>query len=321
MASQNPLIDMYYALAKAKRVLVIGDGKPDGDSMGSSTALYGWLKREGKDVKLFMSVPSPKAFLFLDYVHDFSMDERVFDETWDVVVSLDASAPGAGGFEKLQPHLKPGHLFINVDHHVTNTKFGHLNVVMTDACSTCEIVYRFFEDNHIALDDKMATSLLTGLCTDTSHFTNAGTNVKGIEAAGVCTASGARHADILKHLVSNKTVDGLKLWGLALSRLHENPTYDMTCTFFTLKDIEGVPGGDEAVEGVSNFLNAVCGEADTILVLREKPDATVKGSMRSHTRDVSEVAKKFGGGGHKKAAGFTLPGHIELKNGVAVIVK
>lgn len=321
MAEQNLLKDMYRALSQAKRVLVIGDGKPDGDSMGSSTALYGWLKREGKDVKLFMSVPSPKAFLFLDHVQDFSMDAALFDQDWDVVVSLDASAPGAGGFEALQPRLKAGHVFINVDHHVTNTKFGHLNVVMTDACSTCEIVYRFFEENRITLDDKMATSLLTGLCTDTSHFTNAATNPKGIEAAGVCTASGARHADILKHLVSNKTVDGLKLWGLALSRLHHNPTFDMTATYFTLKDIEGVPGGDEAVEGVSNFLNAVCGEADTILVLREKADATVKGSMRSHTRDVSEVAKTYGGGGHKKAAGFTIPGHIELKNGVAEVVK
>jgi phosphoesterase RecJ-like protein len=319
MASQNPLIDMYNALSKAKRVLVIGDGKPDGDSMGSSTALYGWLKREGKDVKLFMSVPSPKVFLFLDHVHDFTQDESVFDENWDVVVSLDASAPGAGGFEKLQPRLKPGHMFFNVDHHVTNTKFGQVNIVMVEACSTCEIVYRFFEDNCIALDDKMATSIMTGLCTDTSHFSNAGTNVKGIEAAGVCTAAGARHNDILKHLVLNKTVDGLKLWGAALSRLHHNPEFDMTATYFTLKDIEGVPGGDEAVEGVSNFLNLVCGEADTVLVLREKADKTVKGSMRSHSRDVSEVAKKLGGGGHKKAAGFTLPGHITLKNGVAVI--
>src|SRR6185369_1110939 len=105
MAAQNPLKDVYKALNEAKRVLVIGDGKPDGDSMGSSTALYGWLKREGKDAKLFMSVPSPKNFLFLDHVHEFTSDPTVFDEQWDVVVSLDASAPGAGGFETLQPRL------------------------------------------------------------------------------------------------------------------------------------------------------------------------------------------------------------------------
>jgi len=320
MAAQNPLKDVYKALSQAKRVLVIGDGKPDGDSMGSSTALYGWLKREGKEVKLFMSVPSPKNFLFLDHVHEFTSDPSVFDEQWDVVVSLDASAPGAGGFETLQPRLKPGHVFINLDHHVTNTKFGHINVVMVEACSTCEVVYRFFEDNNIALDDKIATSLMTGLCTDTSHFTNAGTNIKGIEAAGVCTAAGARHADILHHLVLNKSVAGLRLWGLALSRLQYDPKLDLTVTYLLLKDLEGLPGADEMVEGVSNFLNAVCVESDTVMVLREKADGTVKGSIRSLTKDISILAQSLGGGGHKKAAGFSQKGHIEVQNNLPVIV-
>jgi len=321
MAAQNPLKDVHKALSQAKRVLVIGDGKPDGDSMGSSTALYGWLKREGKHAKLFMSVPSPKNFLFLDHVHDFTSDENLFDQDWDVVVSLDASAPGAGGFEKLQPRLKPGHIFINLDHHVTNTKFGHLNVVMVEASSTCEVVYRFFEDNGIALDDKMATSLMTGLCTDTSHFTNPATNPKAIEAAAMCTSAGARHADILRHLVLNKSVAGLRLWGSALSRLQYDPKLDLTVTYLLLKDLEGLPGADEMVEGVSNFLNAVCVEADTVMVLREKSDGTVKGSIRSLTKDISILAQSFGGGGHKKAAGFSQKGHIEVQNNLPVIVQ
>ncbi|MEI7512523.1 MAG: DHH family phosphoesterase [Candidatus Uhrbacteria bacterium] len=320
MASQNPLKDVYTTLLHAKRVLVIGDGKPDGDSMGSSTALYSWLKSEEKEVKLFMSVSSPKNFLFLDHVHEFTQDPLVFDEPWDAVVSLDASAPGAGGFEDLQPRLKPGHVFINLDHHVTNTKFGHINVVMTDACSTCEVVYRFFEDNNIPLNDKMATSLLTGLCTDTSHFTNSGTNVKGIEAAGACTAAGARHADILRHLIINKSVAGLRLWGLALSRLQYDPKLDLTVTYLLQKDLDGLPGADESVEGVSNFLNAVCSESDTIMVLREKSDGTVKGSIRSLTKDISVLAQSFGGGGHKKAAGFSQKGHIVIMNNLPVIV-
>ncbi|MEK7473350.1 MAG: DHH family phosphoesterase [Patescibacteria group bacterium] len=315
MADISSLKIMFDALQKAKRVLVIGDGKPDGDSMGSSTALYGWLKREGKDAKLFMAVPTPKAFLFLDHVHEFTMDPSLFDEDWDVVVSLDANMPGAGGFADLQPRLKPGHVFINVDHHVTNTKFGHVNIVMVEACSTCEVVYRFFEENGIELDDRIATSLLTGLCTDTSHFSNAGTNVKGIEAAGVCAANGARHADILRYLVQNKSVSALKLWGLALERLVFNPGYDAAVTYFTRTDLDGTPGADEAVEGISNFLNATCGGADVILVLREKPDGTIKGSMRSLTRDISGFCKAFGGGGHKQAAGFTVKGKIGTENG------
>ncbi len=315
------LIQMFDALRSAKRVLVIGDGKPDGDSMGSSTALYHWLKREGKDVTLFMAVATPSNFLFLDNVHDFITDPSVFDQKYDVVVSLDASEPGAGGFKDLMPRLPAGHLFVNIDHHVTNTQFGHLNIVITDASSTCEVVYRFFESNHISLDDRMATSLMTGLLTDTSHFSNAATNARAIKAAGACAAAGARHTDILKHLVKNKSVASLRLWGLALARLQFDPEYDMTMTYFKASDLEGIPGADEAIQGVSNFLSAVCADTDAFMVLTEKPDGTVKGSIRSMTRDISKLAQSLGGGGHKKAAGFMIKGYIEEKDGKAHIVK
>ncbi len=311
---------LFDALQMAKRVLVIGDGKPDGDSMGSSTALYNWLKREGKDATLFMSVATPKNFLFLDGVRDFTTDPTVFDQAYDVVVSLDASEPGAGGFKDLTPRLPAGYLFANLDHHVTNTNFGHLNLVLTTASSTCEVVYRFFEANKVKLDHRMATSLLTGLCTDTSHFTNPATNAKAIEAAAVCSASGARFTDILKYLVKNKSVMGLRLWGVGLSRLKYDKERDLTVTYFLLKDLEKIPGADEAIEGVSNFLNAVCADADTFMVLREKADGTVKGSIRSISRDISILAQSLGGGGHKKAAGFSQKGHIEVKDGLPVIV-
>jgi phosphoesterase RecJ-like protein len=329
MNDSQSLKAMYDALRKAERVLVIGDGKPDGDSIGSSTALYDWLKHEGKDVALFMSVPVPKSFFFLDHANDFTMDAGLFDKEWDVVVSLDASEPSAGGFDSYFDRSRgtacraptgSEPMFINVDHHVTNIKFGHLNVVMPDACSTCEIVYRFFEKNHLKINDRIATSLLTGLCTDTSHFTNAATNTMGLDAAAACTAHGARHADILRHLVQNKTVPALKLWGLALERLAHDPELDGTVTYFTRKDLDDIPGADEAVEGVSNFLNATCGGSDTFMVLCEKRDGTVKASLRSLTRDVSEIAKTHGGGGHKKAAGFSVKGRIDVKNGQVMIV-
>lgn len=317
---QTQLTQMFNALSAAKRVLVIGDGKPDGDSMGASTAIYNWLKREGKDTTLFMNVIVPKNFLYLDGVRDFTSDETVFDQTWDVVISLDASAAGAGGFETLQPRLPAGHLFINVDHHVTNTKFGHLNVVDTNSSSTCELVYRFFETNRIMIDHRMATSILTGLLTDTSYFSNSATNAKALEAAGACAAAGARHGDIFRHVVKNKTVSGLRLWGLALSRLAHDPELDMAVTYFKLEDLAEVAEGDGAVEGVSNFLCAVCGGAEAFLVLKETKEGTVKGSMRSLGRDVSLIAQKHGGGGHKRAAGFMVKGHIEVKDGIPKIV-
>jgi phosphoesterase RecJ-like protein len=125
--------------------------------------------------------------------------------------------------------------------------------------------------------------------------------------------------DILKNLVRNKSVASLKIWGKALERLRHVPEYDMAITWFKADDLEG-PGSDEAVEGVSNFLSSACSGADTMLVLREKNDGLVKGSMRSIKRDISRLAQQLGGGGHKRASGFAVKGKIEVIDGIPRIV-
>ncbi len=316
-----PFREFHETLANAKRILVVGDGRPDGDSLGSSTALYLWLKREGKVTRLFCITPVQAGFTFLDGIAEQTNDPATFDEPWDVVVTLDTGSLKHCGIDEHLKRIPTKHTIVDIDHHNTNELFGDLNLVDTTACSTCEVVYRFFEANAVRIDDRMATSLLTGLCTDTSNFSNSATNVKGMEAASVCVAAGARHTDILKSIVHNKSIDGLKLWGLALERLYHVQELDMAVTYFKLEDVAGAPGGDEAIAGVSNFLNACLAGIDTVLVLREKDDGTVKGSMRSMSRDISIVCKKLGGGGHKKASGFTVPGPIVLSNGKPNVVE
>lgn len=320
MTDSRLFADILTAIRKAERILVVSDGGPDGDSVGSSTAMWNWLRTQGKKPVLFCPNPVPRTFKFVDGFDAFSHDPEILNQSFDLVLVFDASDMRHGGNEVVIERVPKPYTLICFDHHNTNPRFGDLNAVFTDACSTCEVTYRFFEENKIPIDDKMATSLLTGLCTDTSNFSNAATNARGLEAAAACAAAGARHADILRHIVRNKTVPGLKLWGLALQRLHEKPEYDMAITYFLQSDLEGLPGAKEAVEGVSNFLNATCAGIDTILVLRELPDGTVKGSMRSQNRDISKLAKALGGGGHKKAAGFVLQGKLEVHDGMPHIV-
>jgi phosphoesterase RecJ-like protein len=214
------------------------------------------------------------------------------------------------GVHEHMPRLPKGYQFINIDHHVTNERYGQINIVLPEASSTCEIVWRFFQANGLALDERLATSLLTGLYTDTSNFSNAATNPTSIEAAADLVANGARHQEILKHLLHDKSVELLHIWGLLLSRLSYNETYDVASTYILNSDVAGLPNED--VDGAANFLNGVVGECDTILTLRELPGNQVKGSFRSVKRDVSRVAKLLGGGGHKKAAGFTVSGKIDV---------
>lgn len=317
--SSLPEFNRLHALVRnAKKILLIADGSPDGDSLGSSSGFLNWLLREGKTAQAFCAAPIPRSFSFLNGIHLFRNDAATFKEDWDLIITFDAGDLRHCGVEQLLPQIKTPYTLVNIDHHATNARYGQLNLVYTDACSTCEVVYRFLTAEEIPLDPAIATSLLTGVLTDTSSFSNAATTSPGMDAASVLTAAGARTNEIYHHILQNKTVDGLRLWGLALSRLKYNKTYNMVTTYFFAKDLEGAP--EEAVEGVSNFLNASCGEADTMLVLREFSNGTIKGSMRSAKRDISKVAKLLGGGGHKKAAGFTINGHLEeTGNGVRVI--
>ena len=105
-------------------------------------------------------------------------------------------------------------------------------------------------------------------------------------------------------------MDLLHVWGLLLSRLSYNENYDVVSTYILNSDVAGLP--NETVDGAANFLNGVVGDCDTILTLRELSGNQVKGSFRSVRRDISKVAKLLGGGGHKKAAGFTVNGKIEV---------
>ncbi len=315
----SPLFaQLHEAIRKADRLLLVAHKKPDGDTLGSSSSILNWLLREGKDVTVFCADLPPEAFRYIDNIHRYTNDPAVFHNAYDIVIIFDSGDLRYCGVSEHVPHLAPGHLLVNIDHHVTNERYAKLNLVFTDASSTAEVIHRFYEANNIFVDSHMATSLLTGLITDTSHFSNSGTTVGSMDAASKMVAAGARHLDIARHLLRNKTIDGLKLWGLALSRLHENKKLGIASTYLLRSDAPTLP--PEVVEGLSNFLNAVTGQTDTILVLHELPDGMIKGSFRSINRDISKLAKLMGGGGHKKAAGFTVKGRIEeTPNGPRII--
>lgn len=304
-------------IRNAKRVLIVADERPDADSIGASSAVLNWLLQEAKNVRAFCPAPIPRTLHFLDQVHRFTNDTHTLKKPFDVILTFDAPNLELCGIQEALLHE---HHLIVFDHHPTNKRYGHTNIVHEHASSTAELVHRFFEVNGIEISSAVATSLLAGVLFDTRHFSNSGTTPSSLETAGALISRGARVSEILRHTLKNKSAEILRLWGLALSRLHRHPSLGIVTTYIQLADLTHVPGGDEAMDGISNFLNAVCGGADTMLVLREVEGNKVKGSLRSITRDVSALAKLFGGGGHIRASGFTVPGRIEIKDGRPCIV-
>jgi phosphoesterase RecJ-like protein len=204
-----------------------------------------------------------------------------------------------------------------VDHHETMSEFRgamlvDLSIVHTSASSTSELVYRYLHDSRVAVSPTMATALLAGVVTDTGGFQNLATTLESFDVAGELMNHGANLRKVVTATMRNKSVGTLQLWGRALSRLEHDPATGIVSTALTQNDFLECNVGRESTEGVANFLN-VLGEGSVVLVLREEERGMVKGSYRTKQPgiDVRVLAKEFGGGGHVKAAGFSVRGTIE----------
>jgi len=188
--------------------------------------------------------------------------------------------------------------------------------VETDAASTTDILFRIFNHNRFRINKEIATCLLTGIITDTGSFSNLATTPQSISNASELLINGARAKDIINNALTKQSIGVLKLWGRAFSRLIKNSHTNIAITVVTLKDFKECGVENESAEGIANFLNNLNG-AKAILVLKEQSDGTIKGSLRTtqDNIDVSKLARVLGGGGHKKAAGFTIKGKIEETKG------
>lgn len=302
---------IYQHLNQAKKVIIIPHQNPDGDALGSAGALKDWLITNGISVEVFCATPASVRWHFVPHAEKVSTVEQLFkDDEVDTIVVLDSGDLRYAGVDK---HVS-GHSahIINIDHHATNEKYGHTNMVMTTASATCEILFYFFKHNNIHVNPTMATALLTGIITDTDNFTNSATTTAAMLVAGELLRHGGNLNLINTHYVRNKTLNTLKLWGVALSRLAKDENTGITYTFITQQDLVDNHVSENEVDGISNFLNNLEGNKIS-LVLKETTDGKIKGSFRTalDDMDVSAIAKKLGGGGHKKAAGFAVAGTID----------
>lgn len=302
---------------KADYILVITHQSPDGDGVGSLLALSHYLDGLNKKHVLFIND------IFPDYLKFLPLSEKIVNEIkenelndFDLIIILDSGDLDYAGVKKHIDSISDKQKVVNIDHHFSNILFGHINLVHGEASSTSEIIYHFFDFHNIPISKEIATCLLTGILTDTNNFSNMGTTPASLEIAAKLLNYGGRLRQISNNTIKNKSLSNLQLWGRALARLKKDEKTGLVTTILKQKDYEELGLDENNTEGIANFLNNI-EDAKTIMVLREKNDGTIKASLRTtHPKvDVSEIARKFGGGGHKKAAGFSVKGKIvEAKN-------
>jgi len=304
---------IYTRIQKATHIILVPHQNPDGDTLGSVTAMMQWLDRIDKPYTAFCATDISPKLMFLPNIDNVSRDPSAWKKAdTDLVIVFDSGDLGYAGVDTHVDSMNKKPDIINIDHHATNAHFGKLNLVMETASSTTMILYKFFVANKINISKHIATSLLTGLITDTGNFTNAATTTGSLKIASKLVELGGDLAQIQNATMKDQSVKGLQLWGKILERLTHHEELDIVHTHVTRKDISDHGINESEVEGLANFMNNIT-DGRAGMILKEKEDGTVKGSFRT-TRDdvdVSAFAKLFGGGGHKKAAGFTVEHPIE----------
>lgn len=301
---------------EANNVLIATHENPDGDACGSALALALYLQNLGKNFQIFAKGRVPDFLFFLPLVDKMTTDAKIFERKWDLIICLDATSSSRAFVPN---ELAAKTVMINIDHHITNENFGLYNIVDPGASSTAEIVFDFFKAIDYPMDRRLASCLLTGILTDTGGFSHPNTTVKTMAVASELMKKGTKIHQIFNHVVHNKSLSGLRLWGMALSRIQANPKLDLAYTYITADDLINYSVPEEEIDGLVNFLNVI---SDYSVVMLFKIDrGSAKASIRTKRDDidVSRLAMAFGGGGHQKAAGFSLPWRLEEINGKLVV--
>jgi len=305
---ENVAKQINYEILQAKKILLIPHRHPDGDALGAISALVEYLDSRNIEPEIFCDTEIQNKYYFLPHLHLVKNDPLVFtDPEIDLIIVVDTGDLSHAGVDQyLKNHSAK---IVNIDHHHTNPQYGYLNLVKTNCSSTAEIIYNFFKFNNIVINHRIATCLLTGLISDTENFTNGATTSSSMSVAAELVRYGANYKLINNWLLKNKTLNILRLWGLALSRLQKLDDLDMVYTYLQQNDFQKHEVEETETDGIANFLNKLDG-AKISLIMKETTDNKTKGSFRTtfNDTDVSALAKHLGGGGHKKAAGFVYDG-------------
>ena len=297
-------------IKKAKNSLLIVHPNPDGDALGAAFALSEYLKKQlnFSDADIF-SVDEPGK-QFSNLFCRSSVLTKVDFKKYDTIFFIDR----ADFFYHFKDRFSdPIPAIISIDHHPHDPLPKVFEIDNPKASATSEILYEFFKHQKFSINQKISQYLLTGIYTDTGGFRHNNTSPRALEIASSLMKNGALITKINRELFANKSLNAMKLWGIALERVQVNPKNGMAASFVTQDDLEKCGATIHDLDGISEVLNSISG-AKFSIVLSERESGKIRASLRSEEYkkiDVSKIAKDFFGGGHKLASGFEIDGKLK----------
>jgi phosphoesterase RecJ-like protein len=276
---------------------------PDGDAIGSTLGLAMLLREQNKDVTLACQDPVPDTYAWLPGIAGIVREGA---GPYDLLVSLDCSDVRRMGSVFRQEFA--GVPLLNIDHHVTNTRFGTVDWVSPASVATAQMILELAEALDWPLTADLAACLLTGLVTDTRSFRTYNVDTEAMRAVLRLMEAGAELNEITRRALDQRPLASVRLWGQAIDRLDTDGEILWTEVTRSMRERWGLDENGDA--GLANFLSGVR-DSKIVVVFTERDDGTIDVGMRSVPGyDVATVALALGGGGHPQAAGCTLEGDL-----------
>jgi len=302
-------------LKNSRSVLLTTHVNPDGDAIGSLLAMGLAMEALKIEVKLLCQSPIPALYRFLPWSH------RVCRFPGDIKKYETAVILDCGELDRIGDSVEfvqqiP--VIINIDHHLTNTHFGTINLIVTDACATCEIVYQLLLEMGVIISQPIARCLYTGILTDTGSFRFSNTNRAAFEICEELVRVGVDPYDVAKHVYGQYSLSRIKLLNLALDSLEISENGKISLMTLTHKMLKETGTQNEDIDGMINYARRIKNVKVAVLIQEYRNGGPITGergryhvSLRSDgSVDVANIALSFGGGGHVTAAGFCTESHL-----------
>lgn len=307
MSSKDMVGNIFW---KGNDFLIASHLNPDGDAIGSLLGLGLALKNLSKNVTLVSLHPVPHLYQFLPGSESIQTLENLKRLHYEFAVVLDCTEPERTG-EEVAAILQNSKTVINIDHHLGNKSFGNFNIIDTGAAATGELVFEILDTMGVQITPEIATSLYAAIVTDTGSFQHQNTTVRCHQNAAALLQYGAAHERVYRSLYEERSPANLFLLERCLRTLKVSDDGLIAWMIVTQKCLIETGSRIEDCEDLVNYPKSLKG-VEVGILFKEINSQEIKVSLRSkNIIDVNQVAACFGGGGHQRAAGCTIQGHLK----------
>jgi bifunctional oligoribonuclease and PAP phosphatase NrnA len=303
--SDSPLHDIVTAIQSRQRFVLSSHSRPDGDSIGSQLAMAYALQALGKHVTIVNKDAAPGPIRQFPGVDRIVIASEVAGE-FDAAIIMECSDLARTGVTGLDRSF-----VINIDHHPGNTEFGDLNWFDSSASACGEMVFDLVGALGVPITPEIATHIYLAILTDTGSFHYSGISPRTFEICKQTLEAGVDPVQVARMVYDSNHMGRLKLFGAVLSAMQIDRTGRIAIVYVDHAMARAAGGSYEDTEGLVN-LPLTVKEVEAVVFFKQENDDEYRVSLRSKGEiDIGAVAKTFGGGGHKNAAGCTLRGSID----------